>query len=157
MSLLAVLALAGCKQTVQTKEAVRQGVVDYLSTRGNLDLKAMQVDVTSVNFRQNEADVVVSFRPKSSPNAEGMEMRYTLEQKGGRWVVKGKADKGAAPHGGMPAEMAAPEGMGAGHGGMTAMPPAEAKPETPASGASKMPPGHPQFGAPRQAPSEPKK
>jgi hypothetical protein len=74
----------------------------------------MQVDVTSVSFREGEADAVVSFRPKgqADPSA-GMQMQYTLEKKGNRWVVKGKRESGASPHGG---EAQAPGGaMPPGH------------------------------------------
>ena len=85
---------------MQTTEAVRQGVIDYLSTRKNLDLDLtqMDLDVTAVSFRENEVDATVSFRPKGS-GAGGMNMRYTLERKGNQWVVKNKADAGGSPHG----------------------------------------------------------
>ena len=118
----AALLLLGCSRAVDSKEAVRQGVLDHLSTRAGLDLKSMQVDVVSVSFRQNEADAVVSFRPKgSSEPSAGMQMQYTLEKQGDRWVVKGKRESGMSPHGG-----GTPSG---------AMPPAGA-----------MPPGHPPAG-----------
>ena len=98
--LLAVL-LFGCGRGSQTPEAVRQGVVDYLSSRPDLDPAAIEVSVISVSFRQNEADTTVAFRPKGGGPASGMEMRYSLERKGGRWVVKGKGQAlpGTQPHG----------------------------------------------------------
>jgi hypothetical protein len=98
---LFLLLLLGCSRGAQTPEAVRQGVIDYLSKRSDLDLASMQVEVTSVSFRQNEADATVSFRPKGGGAASGMQMRYTLERQGSRWVVKGKgqAPSGEAPHG----------------------------------------------------------
>jgi hypothetical protein len=104
--LAAALLLAGCGRGVDNKEAVRQGVLDHLSTRAGLDLKSMQVEVASVSFRQNEADAMVSFRPKGATDASaGMQIQYTLEKKGNRWVVKGKRDSGTAPHGGAPGSM----------------------------------------------------
>jgi hypothetical protein len=95
------MLLLGCSRGPQTPEAVRQGVIDHLSTRSDLDLASMQVEVTSVSFRQDEADATVSFRPKGGGAASGMQMRYTLERKGSRWAVKGKgqAPTGEAPHG----------------------------------------------------------
>ncbi len=70
----------------------------------------MQVEIASVSFRQNEADALVSFRPKGSTDAStGMQMQYTLEKKGGRWVVKGKRDSGKSPHGGGGAMTPAPQ------------------------------------------------
>jgi hypothetical protein len=123
--LLALLALAGCNRGIDNKEAVRQGVIDYLSARSNLNIASMDVDVTSVSFRQNEADATVSFSPKGGGAVnQGMTMRYTLEKKGNRWVVKSRADSGQDPHGG-----AMPEGMPA--------------PGAPPAGGSELPPGHP--------------
>jgi hypothetical protein len=119
------LALWGCSRGVSGKEAIRQGVIEHLSGRAGLDVKSMQVEVTSVTFREKEADAVVSFRPKgvSDPGA-GMQMQYTLEKKGDRWVVKGKREAGTSPHGGTgapggamppghpPAGAASPSGSG---------------------------------------------
>ncbi len=112
------LLLVGCQRGAQTPEAVRQGVIDHLSSRPGLtiDINAMNIEVTSVSFRQNEADAAVSFRPKGGAGA-GMEMRYTLERKGDRWVVKGKAEAAGAPHG-----SAMGGGMPTGHPPMGATP-----------------------------------
>lgn len=118
-----LLMLTACNRAQQNTEAVRQGVVKYLASRPGLS--EMQVDVSSVTFRDNEADAVVAVRPKGSNDpASGMTMRYTLERKGADWVVKPRS--GASPHAGaMPSEM--PQGM----------PPAGG------AGEAKMPPGHP--------------
>ena len=92
--------LLGCgSRGIQNETAVRQGVLDYLAQRTDLNMKMMQVDVTSVSFRQDEADATVSFRPKGAAGG-GMQMRYTLERQGSRWVVKGKGQPGVgqAPH-----------------------------------------------------------
>jgi hypothetical protein len=101
LPLLFLVLLLGCSRGAQTPEAVRQGVIEYLSTRSGLDLASMQVEVTSVSFRQDQADATVAFRPKGGGPASGIEMRYTLERQGARWVVKGKgqAPTGEAPHG----------------------------------------------------------
>jgi hypothetical protein len=128
--LLAVALFAGCgSRGIQNEGAVRQGVIDYLSQRSDLSLNSMQVDVTSVSFRQDEADATVSFRPKGAAGG-GMQMRYTLQRKGDRWVVqgKGRAGAGQSPHGQMPAGMA---------GSAAATAPASA-----------LPPGHPAIGNP---------
>jgi len=68
----------------------------------------MDVDVTSVNFKGEEAEATVAFRAKGSPAGSGLEMRYTLEQKSGKWVVKDKAEASGNPHGAPPAGMGAP-------------------------------------------------
>lgn len=119
-SLIAIVlvscALSGCSRAGQDKEAIRQGVIDYVASKANLG--AMDVDVTSVAFKGEEADATVMFRPKGAESGSGMEMRYTLEQKSGKWVVKNKEEAGGTPHG----TMAAP-------------------------GAGALPPGHPSLGA----------
>ena len=103
--------MAACGRGIQNEAAVRQGVIDYLSARRDLNFAQMQVDVTSISFRENEADATVSFRPKGGDASSGMRMQYTLERKGNRWAVKGK---GAGPHGHMPAAMPGGQ-MPAGH------------------------------------------
>jgi hypothetical protein len=117
---VALALLAGCSKNIQTNEAVRAGVIKHLSQNTGLNLAQMDIEVTSVTFRDNEADAVVGFRPKGGA-AAGMSMRYTLERQGNEWVVKKKADSGM------------------GHG----MAPAEAPP---ASGGGDLPPGHPPVG-----------
>jgi hypothetical protein len=125
------IVLLGCgSRGAQNEGAVRQGVIEYLTQRSDLNLKAMQVDVTAVSFREDEADATVSFRPKGAVGG-GMEIRYTLARQGSRWVVKGKGHSGAgqSPHGQqMP-------------GGMPGAPAG-----TPPAGG--LPPGHPSVGNP---------
>lgn len=113
---LAALLLGGCSKNIQTNEAVRAGVIKHLSNNKGLQVGSMDIDITSVTFRDKEADAVVSFKPKGGDPATGMQMNYTLEQKGGEWVVKPRAEKGGAhPGAAMP-----PSGMG----GQVQMPPA---------------------------------
>ena len=102
MKSLAVLILVscafiGCNRANQSQEAIRAGVIDYVATKVNIG--AMDVDVTSIAFKGSEADATVSFRAKGADPASGLQMRYTLEQKAGKWVVKDKAQAGGSPHG----------------------------------------------------------
>ncbi len=119
---LALALLAGCSKNIQTNEAVRAGVIKHLSQNSGLNLASMDIEVTSVTFRDHEADAVVGFKPKGAGAMSGMSMRYTLERQGNEWVVKKKADSGMG-HGMMPPEGAAP-----------------AQPQ------GEMPPGHPPVG-----------
>jgi len=98
-AILVMCAAAACHRGIDTEEAVRQGVIDYLSKRSNLNVAGMNVEVTSVSFRQNEADAVVAFTAKGASPGQPMTMRYTLERQGDHWVVKEKANTGANPHG----------------------------------------------------------
>jgi hypothetical protein len=83
----------------------------HLSSRSDLDIDSLQVDVATVTFRNGEADAVVSFRPKGSTDpASAMQIRYTLERKGGEWVVKSRSEAGGSPHGGAPPDGGLPPG-----------------------------------------------
>lgn len=132
--------LSACSRNINNKEAVRQGVIDYLNQRSaqtGLDMKLIDVDVASVQFQNNDARAAVSFNAKGSPGG-GMLMNYTLERHGNKWVVKGRAESGMNPHGaqGMPA----PEGQ-------------SLQPLPPGHQSQPLPPGHPPVGgaAPPQA------
>jgi hypothetical protein len=96
-----LLFLTACSRGPETKDAVRQAVIDHLAKRSGINVSSMQIDVTSVSFRGNEADAAVSFRPKGGEAGQAMTMNYTLEKKGGAWVVKARSDAGGMPHGGM--------------------------------------------------------
>ena len=123
--MLLCVALAGCHRDIQNEDAVKRGVMDYLSTRQGLNIGSMNVSVTSLVYRQNEVDATVVFSPKGSGPAPPMTLHYLLERKGDRWVVKPRAASGN-PHGGMGANP---------HGGMRT-PPA-------GGGSGTLPPGHP--------------
>ncbi len=128
--LFAALFVCGCSRNINNKDAVRQGVVDYLDQRKastGLDMSRMNVEVSDVKFQKDEATATVSFIPKDTKTG-GMSMNYALERKGDKWVVKGRKESGANPHGGQGMPGGMPESMGA--------------PAMPGAGAE-MPPGHP--------------
>lgn len=92
-----MVSLGGCRKNIQTDEAVRQGILSYLSQNKNLSLNAMDIEVKQVTFHGQEAEAVVLFKPKGGDPTSGMSMSYTLERQDSGWVVKKKADTG--PHG----------------------------------------------------------
>ncbi len=114
-ALLLTLSLAACHHGTQNNDAVRQGVIDHLAKAG-LNVKGMDVNVSSVQIKGSQADATVAITPKGGSAAQGMSIKYHLEQQGNQWVVTGRQDTGAAPHGGA----AMPSGANP-HGG--AMPP----------------------------------
>lgn len=116
----AVLLLAGCAKNINNKEAVRAAVIEYLGQKAQttgLNVAAMEVTVASVSFEKDQAQAMVSIKPKGM--SDGMTMTYALLRKGDKWEVKSKQDSGVNPHGG---------------GGAVVADPA-------------MPPGHPPTGA----------
>jgi hypothetical protein len=136
LALSAAILLTSCgPKGIDNKEAVRQGVVDYLDKRKaqtGLDMNLMNVEVSNVTFQGNEARATVAFKPKDQKQAAaGMAMGYVLERRGDKWVVKGRQESGGGHGGGA---------MGGGMPGGSAMPP-------PGGGAAPtMPPNHPPVG-----------
>jgi hypothetical protein len=108
---LLIFCLAGCHRGVENNDAVRQGVLDYLATKG-MTAAAMDINVTSVKFNGDKADATVSFAAKGT-GAGQMAIQYHLEQKNNKWVVVGRTD--ANQHGA--AGQAATPGMDNPHGG----------------------------------------
>ena len=97
--------------------------MDRLAQRG-LNVAGMDVNLTSVKFSGDEADVTASITPKGGNASAGMSMNYHLKQQNGKWVVVGTQDSGGSPHGG-----AAMPGTADPHGDTPA----------PGGGAGKMP------------------
>ena len=127
-ALALLLLLAGCSRGGRNdRDAIRQGVIDHLAGT-NLNIAAMDVDVTSVKYDGGKADVMVTFRAKGAgAGAPGMEMRYQMQQQGDRWAVTGTQDSGHSSQ--------APPGTANPHGG-GALPPGH-----PTSGGAAPPPG----------------
>ena len=104
---LLIFCLAGCHRGVESNDAVRQGVLDYLATKG-MTAAAMDITVSAVKFNGDKADATVSFAPKGTGVGQ-MAIQYHLELKDNKWTVVGRQD--ASQHGGgqMP-PAAAPRG-----------------------------------------------
>lgn len=137
---VSIVLLAGCKKDIKNTDAVRQGVMSYLSKRS--DLLAMDVSVNSVAFKDDEATAQVHFQAKgNSSTAAGMTMQYVLERKDGQWVVKGRAGANAAHGNTAPGGGTSP---GAPPGALDGMP---RVPGSSGAGSTALPPGHPAVGS----------
>jgi hypothetical protein len=101
-SLTAIALLVSCAGgPPQTKEAVREGVLKYIAKRPDMMMASMNVEVSSVSFKQGEAEATVAFSAKGTSGGGAMTMNYQLEAKGKEWEVKSRRDTGGAnPHGG---------------------------------------------------------
>jgi hypothetical protein len=148
--------LAACSRTPKTNEAIRQAVVEHLQKNSGLDVSAMNIDVKNVEYRGDEADATVAFTPKSTPDG-GMAMRYTLESRGGKWVVKGKAGGGQAAEQ-MPGGHPQAGGAASGAGQQADLPPGHppvggVKPAQGEQPKSDLPPGHPPTSGAKQGQS----
>ena len=105
--------LCACSRDIQNSDAVRAGVIEYLTSNQSkigLDPNLMQIDVTTVSFQKDQARATVAFRPKQGGDgAAPMMMGYALDRKGNKWVVRGRLENGMNPHGADP--NAAPQGQ----------------------------------------------
>lgn len=124
--LAVVLCLAGCSKNIDTPEAVKEGVIKDISTKG-VTIQNMDISVDSVSFREKEATAQVSFRPKgAAPGSPGITMNYGLERNGDEWRIKSRNMQGHEQQ--QPGQSSQ---LPPGH--PTAMPPG-----------TSLPPGHPQ-------------
>lgn len=118
---LALACLSACGPGIHTKDKVQQAIVNRLQTRSGLDVNGLDVTTTEVSFQKNMAYATVSIHPKTDPSIQGMVMKYTLEDRDGKWVVVNVADS---------------QGHGmAGHSSATGQ---------------ELPPGHPAIGSDMQ-------
>jgi hypothetical protein len=145
-SALAVLMLcSACSKNIQTPEAVKAGIMEYLTataTKIGLDMGAMQIDVPAVSFEKDHAKATVSIKPKGV-DMPGMELVYNLDRKGDKWVVAGPGEAANGAHGAAAMPGGAPQDgqLPSGH---------PAIPDTPSGhvdpGGGKLPAGHPPVG-----------
>jgi hypothetical protein len=129
--LLLILCLAACQHGIQSNEAVRQGVIDHLK-KINMNVDAMDLTVSSVEFQGNKATAQITMTPKGAQGGTPMAFKYQLEQQDKKWVVTGRATSVGAAHGNEAAPAASPHGGGGmpgampgaanPHGGGAAMP-----------------------------------
>src|SRR5262245_42825390 len=60
---LLVFSLLACNRSTQSKEAVKQGIIDYVAKKG-INVEAMDVTVTAIQFNGSQAEASVTFSPK---------------------------------------------------------------------------------------------
>jgi hypothetical protein len=108
-----IACLAACKSANQNQnaDALRQGVIDYLSQKAGMNVKGMDINLTNPKFNGNQADVTVTFGVKGTGQV-AMTKGYHLEMQGANWVVVGS--QSGDEHGKMaPDAGAMPGGAGA--------------------------------------------
>jgi hypothetical protein len=111
---LAFIFLIGCGNDMKSKEKVQAAILEHVQSKAGLDVNSLDVNTTALSFDKNMAYATVAFHPKGDTAVNhGMTMKYTLEDRNGKWVVVGRNS---------------PQG-----GGMVGQNP----------GGSQLPPGHP--------------
>jgi hypothetical protein len=121
---VAALLLAACaRKNIENKDAVRQAVVEYLSARQaqtGLDMSTMDVNVLAMTFERDTARATVEFRVKNSD--AGMQLNYTLDRKGDKWVVQPKRDNSGGHGVVLPDDGKEPAALPPGHPSVPASP-----------------------------------
>ncbi len=119
--LLLALLITACSRDIQNTDAVKQGVTEYLKAsqaKTGLNLDAMQIEVRSVSFERDQARANVYISPKGMQTG-GMQLTYVLARNGNKWVVRGRTESGASPHGGNQMQQDSPglpqQGLPPGH------------------------------------------
>lgn len=87
------LGLSSCAKDINTKEAVREAVVKRITSRGDLNMGAMDIEIANVSFQGKAAEATVAFKAKGSAEAM-MNVKYKLEREGDVWVVKSSGSSG---------------------------------------------------------------
>ena len=84
-----LLCTVACKsQKADDKEAIRQGVVTYLTSLKGLNIPNMDIAVTQYSVNGNQAQARVEIRAKNGDASGGsMQLAYNLEKRGDQWVV----------------------------------------------------------------------
>jgi hypothetical protein len=84
-----MVLLTSCEENgMKDKAKVQAAILDRLRSHSGLDLKSLDVNTTAVSFEKKKAYATVSFHPKGDPVVNsGMSMKYTLEDRDGKWVV----------------------------------------------------------------------
>jgi hypothetical protein len=124
--MLIIVLLVACGPGIRTKEKVQEAIINRLQTKSGLDINGLDVTTTTVDFRKNMAYATVSIHPKSDPSIQSMVMKYTLEDRDGKWVVTNVADSqghGMLGHSSATTDQALPPGHPAVNGSEQALPP----------------------------------
>jgi hypothetical protein len=90
--ILALNVLVACGPGIRTKEKVQKAIVDRLQSRSGLDVNALDITTTALTFERKMAYATVSIHPKGDPGVQSMVMKYTLEDRDGKWIVTNVAD-----------------------------------------------------------------
>jgi hypothetical protein len=135
---------AGCKKQQQAApDAIRDGIQQHLTSLKTLNLSAMNMNVTNESVNGDTAQAQVEFTPKTgAPPGAAMRVSYSLEKRGGQWmVVKTNALPGAIDHpapGANPHTQAGPADV---HGTLPNF--RDMIPSSTPDSSPSLPPGHP--------------
>ena len=77
------IVTVGCKSKTDDRDAIRTGVIKYLTSLNMLNINAMDIKVTQATVKGNQAQAQVEIRAKSGdPAGSSMQLNYSLEKRG---------------------------------------------------------------------------
>lgn len=137
LALLAIglLGWIACSRPADSEEAVRAALERYLSSRPNLNMGGMNMQIGAITFRADSAEADVTFRARNDSKA-ALSMHYKLRRRGNGWEVEPQS----GGHGAM-----MPQGSSGPSGQTPELPPGH--PSVGSSTPGEMPPGHPSVGS----------
>jgi hypothetical protein len=113
--LLCLLLIPACQRREANETAVRRAIEQYLSSRPNLNMQGMQMDIRTIKVRDERADADVVFSARNDSSAS-MTMHYSLRRRGGRWEVEPRnPGHGMLPPSGADGAAPGPEALPPGH------------------------------------------
>jgi hypothetical protein len=87
--LLALIAAAGCRPAVESREAIRLAVIEDLKGRSGIDPARTTVRVVKVTYIKDRAEADVAFHTKGG-NPEALDVHYSLSREGKGWKVESR-------------------------------------------------------------------
>jgi hypothetical protein len=157
LTLFAALAATGCSRFGDQKPAVEKAIKAHLSSRTDLAINQMVMEVKDVKVDGDKAGADVLFRVTNAPEMQ-MGYHYELAREGGEWkVLQGRPAQtnSAHPTGSADPGTTDPNALPPGHppvsggqmpGNMSGEMPAGHPAVEGAPGGGAMPPGHPPMG-----------
>jgi hypothetical protein len=112
----ALFYTGACRSKSDERQAIRQGVVQHLSSMQGLNLPNMEINVTQYSVNGAQATAQVEIRAKGAEGASGtMQLAYNLEKRGAEWVVVKSAPAGGSLQHPAPGEFPPGAAMPPGH------------------------------------------
>ncbi len=91
----AIVFPGGCTKQESDADLIRDGINQHLTSLKTINLDAMNINITSTSIQGNQAKVQVEFLPKAgAPAGASMQVAYSMEKQGAKWVVQNSQPMG---------------------------------------------------------------
>jgi hypothetical protein len=91
----AIVFPGGCSKQESDADLIREGINQHLTSLKTINLAAMNMNITKTSIEGNQANVQVEFLPKTgAPAGASMQVAYSMEKQGAKWVVQNSQPMG---------------------------------------------------------------